>query len=148
MFCGRMFCGRMFCGRTFCRKDVLNARTFCRSTKYLPLLPPRLHQRFAALNQSPQGWDKNTGVDCHSRGGYSKCKAPTYLPWWYHFNILPPMLSFSWPLPPPTPPWKGSYNKKSGDHWHPLGFFSKKLNETESRYYTFYQELLAVYLST
>jgi hypothetical protein len=33
--------------------------------------------------------------------------------------------------------------QKSGDHWRPLGFFSRKLTDTESRYSTFDRELLA-----
>jgi cleavage and polyadenylation specificity factor subunit 1 len=33
--------------------------------------------------------------------------------------------------------------QKSGDHWRPLGFFSRKLADTESRYSTFDRELLA-----
>ncbi len=33
--------------------------------------------------------------------------------------------------------------KKSKDHWQPLGFFSPKLTDTESRYSTFDRELLA-----
>jgi hypothetical protein len=35
--------------------------------------------------------------------------------------------------------------QKSGDHWRPLGFFSRKLTDTESRYSTFYHELLAAH---
>jgi hypothetical protein len=41
----------------------------------------------------------------------------------------------------------GIMQQKSGDHWRPLGFFSKKLTEMESHYSTFDQELIAVYLS-
>jgi cleavage and polyadenylation specificity factor subunit 1 len=33
--------------------------------------------------------------------------------------------------------------QKSGDHWQPLGFFSHKLTDTESRYSTFDRKLLA-----
>jgi hypothetical protein len=32
--------------------------------------------------------------------------------------------------------------QKSGDCWRPLGFFSRKLTDTESRYSTFDCELL------
>jgi hypothetical protein len=35
--------------------------------------------------------------------------------------------------------------QKSGDHWQPLGFFSRKLTDTESRYSTFDRELLAAH---
>jgi hypothetical protein len=35
--------------------------------------------------------------------------------------------------------------QKSGDHWRPLGFFSRKLTDTESRYSTFDRELLAAH---
>jgi hypothetical protein len=35
--------------------------------------------------------------------------------------------------------------QKSGDHWRPLGFFSHKLTDTESRYSTFDRELLAAH---
>ena len=35
--------------------------------------------------------------------------------------------------------------QKTGGHWRPLGFFSRKLSETESRYSTFDRELLAVF---
>jgi hypothetical protein len=35
--------------------------------------------------------------------------------------------------------------QKSGDHWQPLGFFSRKLTDTESRYSTFNRELLAAH---
>jgi hypothetical protein len=37
----------------------------------------------------------------------------------------------------------GVMQQKSGDHWRPLGFFSRKLTDTESRYSTFDRELLA-----
>jgi hypothetical protein len=37
----------------------------------------------------------------------------------------------------------GVMQKKSGDHWRPLGFFSRKLTDTESRYSTFDREPLA-----
>jgi hypothetical protein len=33
--------------------------------------------------------------------------------------------------------------QKSGDHWQPLGFFSRKLTDTVSRYSMFDCELLA-----
>ncbi len=33
--------------------------------------------------------------------------------------------------------------QKSGDHWQPLGFFSHKLTDMESRYSTFDRKLLA-----
>jgi hypothetical protein len=33
--------------------------------------------------------------------------------------------------------------QKSRDHWRPLGFLSRKLTDTESRYSTFDRELLA-----
>jgi hypothetical protein len=35
--------------------------------------------------------------------------------------------------------------QKSGNHWQPLGFFSRKLTDTESRYSTFDRELLAAH---
>jgi hypothetical protein len=35
--------------------------------------------------------------------------------------------------------------QKSGDHWQPLGFFSRKLTHTESRFSTFDRELLAAH---
>jgi hypothetical protein len=35
--------------------------------------------------------------------------------------------------------------QKSGDHWRPLGFFSRKLTDTESRYSTFDRGLLAAH---
>jgi hypothetical protein len=37
----------------------------------------------------------------------------------------------------------GGMQQKSGNHWRPLGFFSRKLTDTESRYSTFDRELLA-----
>jgi hypothetical protein len=37
----------------------------------------------------------------------------------------------------------GVMQQKSEDHWKPLGFFSHKLMDTESRYSTFDRELLA-----
>jgi hypothetical protein len=39
----------------------------------------------------------------------------------------------------------GVMQQKVGDHWQPLGFFSRKLSETESCYSTFDRELLAVF---
>jgi hypothetical protein len=33
--------------------------------------------------------------------------------------------------------------QKSGDNWQPLGFVSRKLTDTESRYSTFDRKLLA-----
>jgi hypothetical protein len=39
----------------------------------------------------------------------------------------------------------GVMQQKSGDHWRPLGFFSRKLIDTESRYSTFDLELLAAF---
>jgi hypothetical protein len=38
----------------------------------------------------------------------------------------------------------GVMQQKSKDHWQALGFFSRKLTDTESRYSTFDRELLAV----
>ncbi len=35
--------------------------------------------------------------------------------------------------------------QKSGDHWQPLGFFSRKLTDTEYHYFTFDCELLAAH---
>ncbi len=40
---------------------------------------------------------------------------------------------------------RGVMQQKSGDHWRPLGFFSRKLTDTESRYSTFDSELLAAH---
>jgi hypothetical protein len=40
---------------------------------------------------------------------------------------------------------EGVMQQKSGDHWQPLGFFSRKLTDTESRYSTFDRELLAAH---
>ncbi len=39
----------------------------------------------------------------------------------------------------------GVMQQKSGDHWQPLGFFSRKLTDTESRYSTFDCKLLAAH---
>jgi hypothetical protein len=39
----------------------------------------------------------------------------------------------------------GVMQQKSGDHWRPLGFFSRKLTDMESRYSTFDRELLAAF---
>jgi hypothetical protein len=39
----------------------------------------------------------------------------------------------------------GAMQQKSGDHWQPLGFFSHKLTDTESRNSTFDCELLAAH---
>jgi hypothetical protein len=39
----------------------------------------------------------------------------------------------------------GVMQQKSGNHWRPLGFFSHKLTDTESRYSTFDRELLAAF---
>ncbi len=39
----------------------------------------------------------------------------------------------------------GFMQQKSGDHWRPLGFFSCKLTDTESRYSTFDCELSAAF---
>jgi hypothetical protein len=35
--------------------------------------------------------------------------------------------------------------QKSGDHWRPLGFFSRKLTDKESPYSTFDRKLLAAH---
>jgi hypothetical protein len=39
----------------------------------------------------------------------------------------------------------GFTQQKSGEHWRPLGFFSRKLTDTESRYSMFDRELLAAH---
>jgi hypothetical protein len=39
----------------------------------------------------------------------------------------------------------GVMQQKSGDHWRPLGFFSRKLTDTKSCYSTFDRELLAAH---
>ncbi len=38
---------------------------------------------------------------------------------------------------------RGVMQQKTGDHWRPLGLFSRKLTDTESRYSTFDRKLLA-----
>jgi hypothetical protein len=53
-----------------------------------------------------------------------------------------PNAELSQPLTPPIPISEGVMQQKSGDYWRPLGFFSHKLTDTESRYSTFYGELL------
>ncbi len=63
----------------------------------------------------------------------------------YHSNTLHQMLSFPWPLTPPIPNIGGVMQQKSGDHWPPLGFFSRKLTDTESHYSTFDRKLLAAH---
>jgi hypothetical protein len=40
---------------------------------------------------------------------------------------------------------EGVMLNKSGDHWQPLGFFSRKLTDTESHYSTFDHKLLAAH---
>jgi hypothetical protein len=60
-----------------------------------------------------------------------------------HSDTLPPMLNFPLPLTPPILISEGSCNKNLEDHWQPLGFFSHKLTDKESRYSTFDHELLA-----
>ncbi len=39
----------------------------------------------------------------------------------------------------------GIMQQKSGDHWRPLGFLSRKLTDTETHYSTFDPELLAIH---
>jgi hypothetical protein len=39
----------------------------------------------------------------------------------------------------------GVMQQKSGDHWRHLGFFSRKLPDTESHYSTFARELVAAF---
>jgi hypothetical protein len=39
----------------------------------------------------------------------------------------------------------GIMQQKLGDHWRPLGFFSRKLTDTESRYSMFNRELLGAH---
>jgi hypothetical protein len=111
---------------------------FSRHDIFLPLFSPQLRPRFAVFNRSPEGWDKNTGEDRGRIGGFSKHKAP---------------LGRGGTLQHPAPiadasnsHLRGFMQQKSGDYWH-CGFFFKKLTDTESRYSTFDQELLAVYLS-
>ncbi len=40
---------------------------------------------------------------------------------------------------------RGVMQQNSRDHWRPLGFFSRKLTDKESRYFTFDRELLAAH---
>jgi hypothetical protein len=40
---------------------------------------------------------------------------------------------------------EGAMQQKSGNHWRPLGFFSRKLTDPKSRYSTFDRELLATH---
>jgi hypothetical protein len=58
-----------------------------------------------------------------------------------------PMLSFIWPLTLPIPTSEVSWSKVQETNSILLGFFFKKLSETESRYSTFDRDLLAAYLS-
>jgi hypothetical protein len=67
----------------------------------------------------------------------------TSWPQQYPCNILPHKLNFLLPLAPPI--LTGIMQQKSGDHWRPLSFFSRKLTDTESRYSTFDCELLAAH---
>ncbi len=39
----------------------------------------------------------------------------------------------------------GVMQQKTGDHWQPLGFFPRKLTDTESRYSTFDSKLLTAH---
>jgi hypothetical protein len=81
-------------------------------------------------------------MECHCSGGFQQAKS---------------LLAAAVPLQHPAPNAEltlasdasdthigGVMQQKSGDHWRPLGFFSCKLTDTESRYPTFDRELLAV----
>jgi hypothetical protein len=78
---------------------------------------------FAAFNRSPEGWDKNSGVDQCAGGGFSK--APHSCGGVYCSNILPSMLSFPRPLTPPTPMWEASCNKIRRPSASPWFFLQK-----------------------
>jgi hypothetical protein len=82
-------------------------------------------------------------VDRLGTGGFPKCKTPP---------------NAAVPLQHPAPQAElslatnasdthigGTMQQKSGDHWWSLGFFSRKLTDTESRYSTFNRELLAAH---
>ncbi len=108
---------------------VRGVRTLCtllHTLKFLPLFPPQLRPRFAALNRSPEGWDKNAGVNRRSKGGFSKCKA---LPGCG--GTAPassPNAELSLATDSSNSHVGGVMQKKAGDHWCPLGFFSPKVD--------------------
>ncbi len=62
----------------------------------------------------------------------------------FQFQYRPTLMSMptsrTW-----TQTWKRILQQKSGNHWRPLGFFSRKLTDTESHYSTFDRELLAAH---
>jgi hypothetical protein len=57
------------------------------------------------------------------------------------------MLSFLWPLMPLIPTSEASWSKEQETNSILLGFFFKKLSETESRYSTVDRELLEAYFN-
>jgi hypothetical protein len=63
----------------------------------------------------------------------------------YPSNILPQMLKLSLATDASDTHIGGVMQQKSGDQWRPLGFFSRKLTDTESHYSTFDRELLAAH---
>ncbi len=81
----------------------------------------------------------------HGREGFLKCKAPSSCS--SATSSPSPYAEFFLATDASDSHIGSVRQQKTGDHWHPLGFISKKLPKKESRYSTFDQELLAAYFS-
>jgi hypothetical protein len=82
-------------------------------------------------------------VDCFHTGGIPKCKTS---PGGGGTPQHPaPNAELSFATDASDTHIGGVMQQKSGDHWRPLGFFSRKLTDTESRYSTFDREILAAH---
>jgi hypothetical protein len=97
---------------------------------YLRFLPGTLRPLTAALSGNPKAlpWQP----DIETTFAAAKAALDAAVPLVRH---PPPPGPFFWLPTPPTP--------MVGQHWQPLGFFSKKLSKTEVNYSTFDRELFA-----
>ncbi len=115
--------------------------TFSWHGKLLPPVFAQLCTSFETFNRSHEGGAKTLKRTASAQEAFQNAKR---------------LLAAAVPLQHPAPNAKlslatdasdthigGVMQQKSGDHWRPLGFFSRELTDSESRYSTFDRKLLA-----
>jgi hypothetical protein len=122
-------------------QDIKQLQCFLGMVYFYRRFLPNCAQVLKLLTDLLKGGAKNVGVDRFRSGGIPKRKTP---PGGGSATPTPcPHAELSLATDASDTHIGGVMQQKSRDHWRPLGFFFRKLTDTESRYSTFDRESLA-----
>jgi hypothetical protein len=126
-------------------KNCLHAQDIKQLQHFLGMV--NFYRRFLpncaqVLKPLTEGGSQDFAIECHRSGGFQQAKS--LLAAAVLLQHPAPNAELSLATDASDTNIGGVMQQKSGDHWRPLGFFSCKLTDPESRYPTFDRELLAL----